>query len=98
MYKDDVLSRVQVSHWFKVFSEGRINIEEEPCSGGPSSSRNIEKWTEFKISLRSDRQLSVRMIGERLNLNTTVVHSILMEELRIRKICVKIVPKNLSQN
>jgi len=48
--------------------------------------------------VRSDRQLTVRMIGEELNLNHTTVHQILANELGMRKICAKMVPRNLSQD
>jgi len=36
------------------------------------------------------------MIASELNLNHTTVHQILTQELAIRKLCVKIVPKNLT--
>jgi len=35
------------------------------------------------------------MIASELNLNHTTVHQILTQELAMRKLCVKIVPKNL---
>ncbi|GFT88633.1 putative transposase [Trichonephila clavipes] len=37
------------------------------------------------------------MIAEESNLNHTTVHQILTNELKMRKICAKMVPKNLSQ-
>jgi len=37
---------------------------------------------------------SVRMIASELNLNHTTVHPILTQELAMRKLCAKIVPKN----
>jgi len=40
--------------------------------------------------------LTVRMIASELNLNHTTVHQILTQELAMRKMCVKIVPKNLT--
>ena len=46
--------------------------------------------------MRSDRRLTVRMIASELNLNHTTVHQILTQELAMRKLCAKIVPKNLT--
>jgi len=46
--------------------------------------------------VRSDRRLTVRMIASELNLNHTTVHQILTEELAIKKLCAKFVPKNLT--
>jgi len=36
------------------------------------------------------------MIASYLNLNHTTVHQILTQELAMKKLCVKIVPKNLT--
>jgi len=36
------------------------------------------------------------MIASELNLNHTTVHQILTQELAMRKLCAKIVPKNLT--
>ena len=46
--------------------------------------------------VRSDRRLTVRMIASELNLNHTMVHQILTEELAMKKSCAKFVPKNLT--
>ena len=43
-----------------------------------------------------DRRLSVRMIAEETGLNKNAVHGILTEHLHVRKICAKLVLKNLS--
>ena len=39
---------------------------------------------------------SVRLIASELNLNHTMVHQILTEELAMKKLCAKFVPKNLT--
>jgi len=42
------------------------------------------------------RRLSVRMIAEQMGLDKNAVHRILRDHLHMRKICAKLVPKNLS--
>ncbi|GFY03021.1 HTH_48 domain-containing protein [Trichonephila clavipes] len=75
----------------------RESIEDGPRSGRPSVSKNAENVV-IRDLVRSDRRLTVRMIGEELNLNQTTTHQILSNELKMRKICAKMVPKNLSQS
>ncbi|GFV46752.1 HTH_48 domain-containing protein [Trichonephila clavipes] len=88
--------RVKDFRCFKAFSEGRESIEDEPRSGRPSVSKTAANVVRVRDLVRSDRRLTIRMIGEELNLNHTIVHQILTNELKMRKICAKMVPKTLS--
>ncbi|GFX00337.1 protein GVQW3 [Trichonephila clavipes] len=85
-YGESVLSRAQVFRWFKALSEGRESIEDEPRSRRPSVSKTDENVVRVRDLVRSDRRLTVRIIGEELNLNHTIVHQILTNELKMRKI------------
>ena len=46
--------------------------------------------------VRSDRQLTLRMISNELNLSRFTVHQILTQDLYMIKVCAKMVPKNLT--
>ena len=46
--------------------------------------------------VRSDRRLTLRMIGSELNLNRFTVHQISTQDLDMRKVCSKMVPRNLK--
>jgi len=67
-------------------------VEDEPRAGRPSTSKmdnNVE-------TVRSDRRLTLRMISSELNLNRFTIHQILTQDLEMRKVCTKMVPKNLT--
>ncbi|EFN87445.1 Putative uncharacterized protein FLJ37770, partial [Harpegnathos saltator] len=62
----------------------------------PSTSKTDENVERVRTLARSDRRLTIRMMGDLLNLNTFTVHQILTEDLHMRKVCAKMVPKNLT--
>ena len=61
----------------------------------PRTDQNVDRIRDF---VRADRRLTVRMIGEELNLSRAVVHQILTNELEMRKICAKMDPKSFRKN
>ena len=82
--------------WHKAFKEGRENVEDDPRSRRPTSSTNDENVEVVRAVMAKDRQLSVRMIAEETDLDKSAFHTILMDHLHMRKICAKLVLKNLS--
>lgn len=95
-YGDDSLSRAQVFRWHKAFSDGRKSVQDDPRSGRPLSSKSDENVGKIRDLVRNDRRLTTRMIAEELDLNHTTVHQVLREELNMRKVCAKLVPKILT--
>ena len=90
------LSRTMVFKWHKAFKEGRENVEDDPRSGRPISSTNGQNVEMVRAVMAKDRRLSVRMIAEETGLDKNAVHRILTDHLHMRKICAKLVPKNLT--
>lgn len=80
-----------------MFTEGRESAEDEPRAGRPSTSRTGDNAQRARHLLNSDRRLSVRMVAEKLGLDKMVVHKIISEDLGMRKICAKLVPKVLTE-
>ena len=78
----------------KTFS-GRTLAEGEHCRGRPSATRTGDNTARVRELVRSDRRLTVRMIAGEVNMNRETVCLILNEELGMRKIWAKMVPRNL---
>jgi len=85
-----------VLRWHKAFKDGRESVEDEQQAGCPSTSRTENNVARVKAVLDRDRRLSVRLIAEEVGLPKTYVHRIITEDLHMRNICAKLVPKNLS--
>ena len=76
--------------------EGRENVEDDPSSRRPISSTNDQSVEVVRAVMAKDRWLSVWMVAEETGLNKNAAHRSLTEHLHMQKICVKLVPKNLS--
>jgi len=95
-YGDAALSSAQVFRWHKAFRDGRESVEDEQRAGCPSTARTENDVARVKVVLDSDRHLQVRFITEEVGLPKMDVHRIIMEDLHMRKICVKLVLKNFQ--
>ena len=73
--------------------EGRA-MRMNSAQGVPSTSRNEINVAHVKAVLDRDRRLNVRLIAEDVGLPKTDVR-IITEDLHMRKICAKLVLKNV---
>ena len=96
VYGNEAMSRCRVFKWHKRFKEGREDVEDDPRSGRPSTSKTEENVERVRQKVRSDRRLTVRMIANELSMNSERVWTIITEELGMRKICTKMVPRLLT--
>ena len=99
VFKDESMSQTAVFKWHKLFKDGRESVEDEPRAGRPSTSRTDDKVQRVReMLLNSDGRLSVRMIADRIGIDKMTVHTIITEDLAMRKICAKLVPKVLTDD
>ena len=97
VYKEETISRARAFEWHKRFREGREECEDDQRSGRPVTSRTDSNIDRVKQLVRADRRLSVKMISEKLSFGRDAVWKILTENLEMRKLCAKLVPKILSK-
>ena len=69
---------------------------EELHAERPSTSKTDDNVERVRSLVRSDRRLTLRMIGSELNLNRFTVHQILTQDLDMRKVCAKMISENLT--
>jgi len=97
VYGDNAMKKIAVYKWVKRFSEGRESVTEEERSGRPATSITEENTAEVRQIVRENRRLSVRSIAEQVNMDRETVRKILTEDLDMRKVCAKMVPKELTE-
>ena len=86
-YGDQALSRSNVFRWYGRFRGGREDIEDVPRSGRPAECRNDNNVKNISQLLFQNRQLSLRMLADEVNIGKDTVRKIAVEDLRKRKIC-----------
>ena len=96
VYRDATMSRTRIFEWHKRLREGREDVKDDPRSGRPTTSRTNKNVECMREKVRSDCCLTVRMIADELNMNSERVWRIITEDLGMRKVCAKMVPRLLN--
>jgi hypothetical protein len=92
-----VMERSSVFEWRKRFKEGREDVQDDPRSGQPKTERADANVDRVQTLVRSDRRLGVKVIVEELNMNRETVRQVVKEDLGMRKISAKMVPRILTR-
>jgi len=95
-HSEDCMSRARVFGWHKRFSEGRENVKDDDHPGRPRTAVTDDNIEKMRDVIRNDQRLGVQAVAEEVNLERESVRQILREELNMRKVCAKMVPKLLS--
>ena len=76
--------------------EGREDVGNDPKLGRPSTAKTQENVEKVARIVRGDHRLSIRAISELTNINKESVRQILQDDLGMKKVCAKVVPKILT--
>jgi len=97
VYGDNAMKKTAVYKWVKRLSEGRESVTDEERSGRPATSRTEENIANIHQIMCENRRLTVRSTAEHVNINRETVRKILTEDRDMRKVCAKMVPKELTE-
>ena len=95
---DNTVKKTAIYKWVKRFSEGRESVTDEERSVRPATSRTEEYIAKIRQIVCENHWLTVRSIAEQVNIDRETVRKILTEDLNMRKVCAKMVPKELMKN
>ena len=84
------MNRASVFEWHKRFKEGTESVDDDDRS---KEVRTPELIGQIKNFMDKDRHVSIETISAQFDVSVGTVHTIIREELRVRKICAKFVPR-----
>ena len=91
-YGEATLNRSNVYRWYKMFSEGREDVNDEERAERPSTSTTDEHIDEVKKIVLVNR----RITAEDLNISIGSCHSIFTNDLGMTRVPAKFAPKLLN--
>ena len=92
------MNRASIFEWHKTFKEGRESVRDDESCGRSKEVRTSELIGQIKNFMDKDRRVSVETISAQFDVSVGIVHIIIREELKMRKICGKFVLRVLRED
>jgi len=89
VFGDDAMGITQIKEWYNRFKDGRTSVDSDTRSGRPSTSQNDELIDQVQTLVMQDRHVTVRELAEEVGISTGSVHSILTDDLSMRRVSAK---------
>ena len=92
------MNRASVFEWHKGFKEARESVRDDERCGRSKEVRTPELIGQIKNFMDKDCRVSIETISAQFDVSVGTVYTIIREELKMRKICVKFVPMVLKED
>ena len=92
------MNQTSVFKWHKRFKEGRESVRNDERCGRSKEVRTLELIGQIKNFMDKDRRVSIETISVQFDVSVGTVCTIICEELKMRKICTKFVPRVLRED
>ena len=99
-FRPSCMNRASVFEWHKRFKEGRESVGDDERCARSKEVRTPELIGQIKNFMDKDRRLSIETISAQFDELYTVweLYTIIREELKMRKICARFVPRVLRED
>jgi AraC-like DNA-binding protein len=94
-FEETAFSRSKTLERCSRFENGRKSIDDDPHTGRPSTARTNE--TADRVNA-GNRSLTIREIADELNLSFGTCQAILTQDLGMRRVSAKLIPRLLTQD
>ena len=95
-FGESCLSRSQTFEWYSRFESGRRSFEDDLRPGRPSTSHIEETMARVREIIHADWHLTIREIAEEVRIAFGTCQKILTEDLQMRSVTAKFVPRLLT--
>ena len=92
------MNRASVFEWHKRFKKSRESVRDDERGGRSTKVKIPELIGQIKNFMDKDCRVSIKTISAQFDVSVGTVHTIICEELKMRKICAKFVPTVLREN
>ena len=92
------MNRAWVFEWNKRFKEGRESVRDNQRCRRSKEVRTLELIGQIKNFMDKDRRVSIETISAQFDVSVGTIHTLIREELNMRKICAKFVPRVLRED
>mgnify|MGYP003623263763 CR=1 FL=1 len=95
---DGVMNVKNVRSWVRQFKEGRTSCDNEPKQPRPRTSRSAANIERVEKLVLEDRRVSVKSIASKVGISVGSVHTIMHDDLKMRKVSSRWVPRMLTED
>jgi len=95
-FGEQAMGRSQTFQWFARFKAGRTSTDDDERSGRPVSSSMPEMIERVRQIIREDRRRNIDDISMLVGISHGTCHKILTEDLKMRRVALKFVPRLLN--
>ena len=96
-FRPSCMNRASVFERHKRFKECRESVGDGERCGRSKEVRRTELIGQIKNFMDKNRRVSIETISAQFDVSVGTVHIIIREELKMRKICAKFVPRVLRE-
>jgi len=97
-FRDNAMSQSKTFLGYKCFKDGWTSVDDDERSGRPSTSTTRENIVKVREAIIADRRQTIHDVCEIVGLSYGAVQHILADNLNMRHISVRFVPRLLSDD
>ena len=97
-FRRSCMNRALVFEWHKRFKEGREYVRDDEMCGRSKEVNTPELIGQIKNFMDKDSHVSIETRSAQFHVSVATVRTIIREELKMQKICAKLVPRVLGED